>query len=74
MAGALDTQLEKQGCYTLGDDHGISPEHIDRALRVMTVDCYVVWFSCCFASFGFKNLCCRTLTVQVKKYNAKNKI
>ena len=24
MAGALDTQLEKQGCYTLGDDHGIS--------------------------------------------------
>ena len=37
MAGALDTQLEKQGCYTLGDDHGITPQHIDRALRVMTV-------------------------------------
>ncbi len=37
MAGALDTQLEKQDCYTLGDDHGISPEHIDRALRVMTL-------------------------------------
>ena len=37
MAGALNTQLEKQGCYTLGDDHGITPEHIDRALRVMTV-------------------------------------
>jgi adenosylcobinamide-phosphate synthase len=35
MAGALDTQLEKQGYYTLGDDHGISPEHIDRALKVM---------------------------------------
>ena len=35
MAGALDTQLEKQGCYALGDDHGISPEHINRALRVM---------------------------------------
>ncbi len=37
MAGALDTQLEKQGCYTLGDDHGISPDHINRALRVMTL-------------------------------------
>ena len=37
MAGALDTQLEKQGCYTLGDDHGISPDHIDRALKVMTL-------------------------------------
>jgi adenosylcobinamide-phosphate synthase len=37
MAGALDTQLEKQGYYTLGDDHGITPEHITRALRVMTL-------------------------------------
>jgi adenosylcobinamide-phosphate synthase len=37
MAGALDTQLEKQGCYVLGDDHGISPEHINRALRMMAL-------------------------------------
>ncbi len=37
MAGALNIQLEKQGCYTLGDDHGISAEHITRALRVMTL-------------------------------------
>jgi adenosylcobinamide-phosphate synthase len=37
MAGALDTQLEKQGHYTLGDDHGITPDHINRALRMMTV-------------------------------------
>jgi adenosylcobinamide-phosphate synthase len=37
MAGALDTQLEKQGCYILGDDHRITPEHINRALRVMTM-------------------------------------
>jgi adenosylcobinamide-phosphate synthase len=37
MAGALDTQLEKQGYYTLGDDHDITPEHINRALRVMTL-------------------------------------
>jgi adenosylcobinamide-phosphate synthase len=36
MAGALDTQLEKQGCYILGDDHGITPDHINRALRIMT--------------------------------------
>lgn len=37
MAGALNIQLEKQGYYTLGDDHGIAPDHISRALRVMTV-------------------------------------
>lgn len=37
MAGALNIQLEKQGYYTLGDKHGILPEHIPRALRVMTV-------------------------------------
>ncbi len=37
MAGALNTQLEKPGHYALGDDHGIKPEHIDRALRVMTL-------------------------------------
>ena len=37
MAGALDTQLEKQEHYSLGDDHGISPEHIDRALKIMTM-------------------------------------
>jgi adenosylcobinamide-phosphate synthase len=37
MAGALNIQLEKQGYYTLGDDHGISAVHIPKALRVMTV-------------------------------------
>jgi adenosylcobinamide-phosphate synthase len=37
MAGALNIQLEKQGYYTLGDDHGISHEHISKALKVMTV-------------------------------------
>ena len=37
MAGALNIQLEKQGYYILGDDHGISAEHITRALRVMTL-------------------------------------
>ena len=37
MAGALDTQLEKQDCYTLGDDNGISPDHINRALRIMAL-------------------------------------
>jgi adenosylcobinamide-phosphate synthase len=38
MAGALNIQLEKQGYYTLGDDHGIAAEHIPKALRVMTVN------------------------------------
>jgi adenosylcobinamide-phosphate synthase len=37
MAGALDTKLEKEGFYSLGDDHGISPDHIRRGLRVMTL-------------------------------------
>ena len=37
MAGALNIQLEKQGHYTLGDDHGISPEHIMKALRTMSL-------------------------------------
>ena len=37
MAGALNTRLEKQGYYALGDDHGISHQHIPKALRIMTV-------------------------------------
>jgi adenosylcobinamide-phosphate synthase len=37
MAGALNIQLEKQGCYKLGDDHGISHGDIGKALRVMTL-------------------------------------
>ena len=37
MAGALNTQPEKPGHYALGDDHGITPQHIDSALRVMTL-------------------------------------
>ncbi len=38
MAGALNIQLEKQGHYKLGDDHGsISYEDIYKALRMMTV-------------------------------------
>ncbi len=37
MAGALNIQLEKQGYYILGDDHGISAGHIPKALRMMTM-------------------------------------
>ncbi|HEX7483273.1 MAG TPA: cobalamin biosynthesis protein [Candidatus Bathyarchaeia archaeon] len=37
MAGALNIQLEKQGSYILGDDHGIAAEHISNALRAMAV-------------------------------------
>jgi adenosylcobinamide-phosphate synthase len=38
MAGALGIQLEKQGYYSLGDDHGhIEAEDILKALRVMTL-------------------------------------
>jgi adenosylcobinamide-phosphate synthase len=38
MAGALSIQLEKQGAYCLGDDHGhIGHEDIGKALRMMTL-------------------------------------
>jgi len=37
MAGALNIQLEKQGYYVLGDNHGLSADHIDRALRMMVL-------------------------------------
>ena len=35
MAGALNTQLEKQGYYALGDGEDISPADIRKALRIM---------------------------------------
>jgi adenosylcobinamide-phosphate synthase len=37
MAGALETQLEKPGHYTLGDKGPITPEDIFKALQIMTV-------------------------------------
>jgi adenosylcobinamide-phosphate synthase len=37
MAGALSTQLEKPGYYKLGDEDGLSPMHIRRALRIMNL-------------------------------------
>jgi adenosylcobinamide-phosphate synthase len=43
MAGALSTQLEKPGFYKLGDEDGLEPAHIKRALRMMSVT--VVLFS-----------------------------
>jgi adenosylcobinamide-phosphate synthase len=35
MAGALNTQLEKEGHYALGDAEAISPEDITKAWRIM---------------------------------------
>jgi adenosylcobinamide-phosphate synthase len=35
MAGALNTQLEKKGYYSLGDGETIAPQDITRALRIM---------------------------------------
>ncbi len=37
MAGALDTQLEKEGHYALGDGAKILPEDITRAWRIMVL-------------------------------------
>lgn len=37
MAGALNTQLEKEGHYALGDGEAIAPQDIFKALRIMTL-------------------------------------
>jgi len=37
MAGALNIQLEKPDHYKIGDNTDLSPTHIKRALRVMTL-------------------------------------
>jgi len=43
MAGALGTQLEKPGVYTLGDEGKLKPAHIRKALRIMILT--VILFS-----------------------------
>jgi adenosylcobinamide-phosphate synthase len=35
MAGALNIQLEKPGCYKIGDNNFLSPAHIKKALYIM---------------------------------------
>ncbi len=35
MAGALNTQLEKEGYYALGDGEIIHPDDISKAWRIM---------------------------------------
>ncbi|HDQ05845.1 MAG TPA: cobalamin biosynthesis protein [Candidatus Bathyarchaeota archaeon] len=37
MAGALNIQLEKPGHYRIGDNADLSPTHIKKALRIMTL-------------------------------------
>jgi adenosylcobinamide-phosphate synthase len=46
MAGGLGTMLEKVGVYRLGDEGELKPEHIRRALRIMTLT--VILFSVTF--------------------------
>jgi adenosylcobinamide-phosphate synthase len=41
MAGALNTQLEKEGSYTLGDGEFISPEDITKAWRIMELTSFL---------------------------------
>ena len=43
MAGALGVMLEKVGVYKLGDEGSLTPTHIKRALRIMTLT--VILFS-----------------------------
>lgn len=48
MAGALGILLEKVGFYSIGDEGTPKPEHIRRALRVMSLT--VILFSLCIVA------------------------
>ena len=64
MAGALNIQLEKQGYYTLGDDHGISFEHIANALRVMTLTAFLFGLVVVVPVLALRIYICRTIALR----------
>ena len=37
MAGAFRVQLEKPGHYVIGDENILTPQHITKALQIMTI-------------------------------------
>ncbi|MEJ5327633.1 MAG: cobalamin biosynthesis protein [Candidatus Bathyarchaeia archaeon] len=56
MAGALGVQLEKPGCYKLGDGDGLAPAHIIRALRIMVLTAILFGVLVVFPILFFKAL------------------
>jgi adenosylcobinamide-phosphate synthase len=56
MAGALNTQLEKQGHYALGDGERISPNDIMKALRIMVLTAVLFGVVVVFSVLALKAL------------------
>ncbi len=56
MAGALSTQLEKVGCYALGDGKNISPEDIVKALHIMSLTAVLFSVTVVFSILALKAL------------------
>jgi adenosylcobinamide-phosphate synthase len=56
MAGALNIQLEKPDHYKIGDSNGLSPTHIKKALRVMTLTAILFGVSTILPLLALKTL------------------
>jgi adenosylcobinamide-phosphate synthase len=56
MAGALNIQLEKPGFYKIGDNNDLSPIHITKALRIMTITATLFGFSIILPLLALKTL------------------
>jgi adenosylcobinamide-phosphate synthase len=56
MAGALNIQLEKPGYYKIGDNSDLSPIHITKALRIMTLTAILFGVSIILPLLALKTL------------------
>jgi adenosylcobinamide-phosphate synthase len=56
MAGALNIQLEKPGYYKIGDNNDLSPIHIKKALRIMTLTAILFGVSIILPLLALKTL------------------
>jgi adenosylcobinamide-phosphate synthase len=56
MAGALNIQLEKPGFYKIGDNNDLSPIHIKKALRIMTLTAILFGVSIILPLLALKTL------------------
>jgi adenosylcobinamide-phosphate synthase len=56
MAGALNIQLEKPGFYKIGDNIDLSPIHIKKALRIMTLTAILFGVSTILPLLALKTL------------------
>lgn len=56
MAGALNIQLEKPGFYKIGDNNDLSPIHVTKALRIMTLTAILFGVSIILPLLALKTL------------------